>query len=60
MAEDSCFAEVLVRFFKIIFCPTGWFILKQLDNSPSGVYERWMPHHDYLVIDRNSDLLSYC
>ena len=35
MAENSRFTEVLVRFFKMIFCPTSWFILKQLDNLPS-------------------------
>ena len=35
MAENSHFAEVSVRFFKILFCPTSWFILKQLDNLPS-------------------------
>ena len=35
MEENSRLAEVLVCFFKIIFCPTSWFILKQLDNSPS-------------------------
>ena len=35
MTEDSRFPEVSDRFFKIIFCPTSWFILKQLDNLPS-------------------------
>ena len=27
MAENSRFAEVSVRFFNTIFCPTSWFIL---------------------------------
>ena len=25
MAENSCFVEVSVCFFKIVFCPTSWF-----------------------------------
>ena len=32
------FAEVSVRFFKIIFCPTCWFILKQLDHLTLKIY----------------------
>ena len=35
MAKNSNFPVVSIRFFKIIFCPTSWLILKQLDNSPS-------------------------
>ena len=34
-AENSLFTEVSVRLFKTIFCPTSWFMLKQLDNFPS-------------------------
>ena len=33
--DNPRFVEVSVHFFKMIFCPTGWFILKQLDNLPS-------------------------
>ena len=35
MAGNSNFGEVFFYFIKIIFCPTTWFILKQLDHSPS-------------------------
>ena len=35
IAENARFAEISVRFFKIVFYPTSWFILKQLDNLPS-------------------------
>ena len=34
MTENSCFAKVSGRFFKIIFYLTSWFMLKQLDNLP--------------------------
>ena len=50
MAENSYFAEVLLCFFKIIFCPTSLFILKQLDNEPSlSVSESSVP--DNLTAD---------
>ena len=34
-AKGINFQSVSVGFFEIIFCPTSWFILKQLDNLPS-------------------------
>ena len=33
---NPSFAKVLVHFFQIIFCPSSWFTLKQLDNLPSS------------------------
>ena len=35
IAKDSHFTDVSIHFFKMIFCPASWFILKKLDNSPS-------------------------
>lgn len=33
MAENLCFVDVSFSFLKIVFCPTNWFILKQLNNA---------------------------
>ena len=38
MAENVDFDEYSVRFFKIIFCATCWFILRQLTVP----YDSWL------------------
>ena len=55
MVENLRFTDVSVRFFEIIFCPTGWFILKQLDNSLS--LSIIVKHTEYID---GSKKFSYC
>ena len=58
MTENLRFSEVSVRFFKIIFCPTSWFKLKQLDNLPSLSMSNLLIGKyllDYLLIENLSN-----
>ena len=54
--------QVSVYFFKIIFCPTSWFILKQLDNFALVIYEQILTRMrlvDYLLIDNLGSLSNW-